>query len=118
MYGSRIFTAVSSRIAPKTRKTTEKREIRTAPTAMKMVLGLVLLGIGFLFLVFAGRYVDRGMQVSAIWLTLAYLFHTLGEICLSPVGLSYVTKVAPYKFAFTKTPATTSTTASKPSKTN
>jgi proton-dependent oligopeptide transporter, POT family len=68
-------------------------------TAMKMVLGLVLLGIGFLFLVFAGRYVDQGMQVSAIWLTLAYLFHTLGEICLSPVGLSYVTKVAPYKFA-------------------
>ena len=68
-------------------------------TALKMVLGLVLLGTGFLFLVFAGRYVDRGMQVSAMWLTLAYLFHTLGELCLSPVGLSYVTKVAPYKFA-------------------
>ncbi len=68
-------------------------------TALKMVLGLALLGIGFVFLVFAGRYVDQGMQVSAMWLTMAYLFHTLGEICLSPVGLSYVTKVAPYKFA-------------------
>ncbi|HUR92142.1 MAG TPA: peptide MFS transporter [Gemmatimonadaceae bacterium] len=68
-------------------------------TALKMVLGLVLLGVGFLFLVVAGRSVDRGMQVSAMWLTMAYLFHTLGELCLSPVGLSYVTKVAPYKFA-------------------
>lgn len=68
-------------------------------TALKMVLGLVLLGIGFVFLVFAGRYVDQGMQVSAMWLMMAYLFHTLGELCLSPVGLSYVTKVAPYKFA-------------------
>lgn len=76
-----------------------ERRGKEPSTAMKMVLGLVLLGIGFLFLAFAGRYVDRGMQVSALWLTLAYLFHTLGEICLSPVGLSYVTKVAPYKFA-------------------
>jgi len=76
-----------------------ERRGKEPSTAVKMVLGLVLLGIGFLFLVFAGRYVDRGMQVSALWLTLAYLFHTLGEICLSPVGLSYVTKVAPYKFA-------------------
>ncbi|MCR4341346.1 MAG: peptide MFS transporter [Gemmatimonadaceae bacterium] len=68
-------------------------------TPLKMVLGLVLLGTGFLFLVVAGRSVDQGFQVSAMWLTMAYLFHTLGELCLSPVGLSYVTKVAPYKFA-------------------
>ena len=68
-------------------------------TAMKMVLGLTLLGVGFLFMVLGGRRADTGMLVSPLWLTAAYAFHTFGELCLSPVGLSYVTKVAPVKFA-------------------
>ena len=46
-----------------------------------------------------GARADAGVLVSPIWLTLAYLFHTSGELCLSPVGLSYVTKVAPARFA-------------------
>ncbi len=68
-------------------------------TPLKMVLGLLLLGAGFLFLVAGGRRADAGVLVSPLWLTGAYLFHTLGELCLSPVGLSYVTKLAPARFA-------------------
>jgi POT family proton-dependent oligopeptide transporter len=68
-------------------------------TAMKMVLGLFLLGVGFLFMMAGGRRADSGVLVSPVWLMLAYLFHTWGELCLSPVGLSYVTKLAPARFA-------------------
>lgn len=68
-------------------------------TAMKMVLGIFLLGVGFLFMLAGGARADAGGLVSPVWLTLAYLFHTFGELCLSPVGLSYVTKLAPARFA-------------------
>ncbi|HTN51566.1 MAG TPA: peptide MFS transporter [Anaeromyxobacter sp.] len=68
-------------------------------TPLKMVLGLFLLGLGFLFLVAGGRRADTGVLVSPLWLTLAYLFHTMGELCLSPVGLSYVSRIAPVRFA-------------------
>jgi POT family proton-dependent oligopeptide transporter len=68
-------------------------------TPFKMVIGLVLLGTGFLFMVGAGHFADTGIKVSAIWLTMAYAFHTWGELSLSPVGLSYVTKIAPVRFA-------------------
>jgi proton-dependent oligopeptide transporter, POT family len=67
-------------------------------TPLKMALGLFLLGVGFLFLVAGGRRADAGVLVSPLWLVLAYLFHTFGELCLSPVGLSYVTKLAPVRF--------------------
>jgi POT family proton-dependent oligopeptide transporter len=68
-------------------------------TALKMVLGLALLATGFLFMVIGGSRADTGVLVSPFWLVAAYTFHTWGELCLSPVGLSYVTKVAPVKFA-------------------
>jgi len=68
-------------------------------TALKMVLGLALLATGFLFMVIGGSRADTGVLVSPFWLVAAYSFHTWGELCLSPVGLSYVTKVAPVKFA-------------------
>jgi len=68
-------------------------------TALKMVLGLFLLGVGFLFMLAGGARADTGVLVSPVWLALAYLFHTLGELCLSPVGLSYMTKLAPARFA-------------------
>jgi POT family proton-dependent oligopeptide transporter len=64
-----------------------------------MVLGIALLGVGFLFLVAGGKRADAGVLVSPAWLALAYLFHTLGELCLSPVGLSYVSRIAPARFA-------------------
>jgi POT family proton-dependent oligopeptide transporter len=74
------------------------RSGREPSTALKMVLGLVLVGAGFLFLVVAGRSADRGVLVSPFWLVGAYFLHSVGELCLSPVGLSYVTKVAPTRF--------------------
>ncbi len=66
----------------------------------KFALGLVLLGIGFGVLAYGGKEITQGAQtasVSMIWLILAYLLHTLGELCLSPVGLSYISKLAPGK---------------------
>ena len=68
-------------------------------TAFKMVIGLALLGTGFLFMAAGGRRADSGILVSPMWLVVAYAFHTWGELCLSPVGLSYFTKVAPLRFA-------------------
>ena len=75
------------------------RRGREPSTALKMVAGLGLLGFGFLFLVAGGARADAGVRVSPAWLLAAYAFHTFGELCLSPVGLSYVTKVAPARFA-------------------
>jgi proton-dependent oligopeptide transporter, POT family len=72
---------------------------REPATAMKMVLGLALLGIGFIFMVLGGSRADTGIKVSPLWLVAAYAFHTFGELCISPVGLSYVTKVAPMRYA-------------------
>jgi POT family proton-dependent oligopeptide transporter len=75
------------------------RRGREPSTALKMVAGLALLGVGFMFLVAGGARADAGVKVSPLWLVLAYGFHTLGELCLSPVGLSYVSKIAPARFA-------------------
>ena len=75
------------------------RKRREPSTALKMVLGLALLATGFVFLVIGGSRADKGVLVSPFWLVAAYTFHTWGELCLSPVGLSYVTKVAPARFA-------------------
>jgi POT family proton-dependent oligopeptide transporter len=66
-------------------------------TTRKMALGLVIMGLGFVFMVAAGAEVRRGALASPMWLVLAYLFHATGELCCSPVGLSLVTKVAPVK---------------------
>ena len=63
--------------------------------AMKYGLGLILLAFGFGLLAFGSYGIVEGAKVSMIWLILAYLFHTLGELCLSPVGLSYVSKLVP-----------------------
>ncbi len=64
----------------------------------KYGIGLILLGIGFGALAFGSTGIEAGAKtasVSLIWLVLAYLFHTLGELCLSPVALSYVSKLVP-----------------------
>jgi len=66
--------------------------------ASKYGLGLILLGIGFGALAFGSMSIPSGAEaatVSIIWLILAYLFHTLGELCLSPVALSYISKLVP-----------------------
>lgn len=63
--------------------------------AVKYGLGLIIMAVGFGLLAFGAYGITDGVKVSMIWLILAYLFHTLGELCLSPVGLSYVSKLVP-----------------------
>ncbi len=63
--------------------------------ATKYALGLIIMAIGFGLLAFGAWGITDGVKVSMVWLILAYLFHTLGELCLSPVGLSYVSKLVP-----------------------
>lgn len=65
------------------------------PAAVKYGLGLIVMAIGFGLLAFGAQGIQEGVKVSMVWLVLAYLFHTLGELCLSPVGLSYVSKLVP-----------------------
>jgi len=66
--------------------------------SVKFALGFFQLALGFLVMYFASKYVVQGQQVLPTWLMLTYLFHTTGELCLSPIGLSAVTKLAPKKF--------------------
>lgn len=64
----------------------------------KFGIGLILLGLGMGFLAFGGRDIAPGAttaSVSMFWLVFVYLFHTMGELCISPVGLSYVSKLVP-----------------------
>lgn len=68
--------------------------------SVKFAMGLILLGLGFGILAFGASAIPQGaeagaVRVSLVWLVLAYLLHTLGELVLSPVGLSYVSKLAP-----------------------
>tara|TARA_B100001250_G_scaffold307474_1_gene269294 strand:- start:429 stop:1808 length:1380 start_codon:yes stop_codon:yes gene_type:complete len=70
----------------------------------KMAVGLIIMAFGFFFMTKASTEVvmdgDEVVQKSAmIWLVLAYLFHTIGELCASPVALSFITKLAPVKYA-------------------
>ena len=64
----------------------------------KFALGLVLMGLGFVVMYFAAQYVVKGQQVLPTWLILTYMLHTWGELCLSPVGLSSMSKLAPQRF--------------------
>jgi POT family proton-dependent oligopeptide transporter len=69
---------------------------RQPSSPAKFAAGLLLVGLGFLILVPAAAAAQsRGIRVSPLWLTALYLVHTFGELCLSPVGLSLVTKLAP-----------------------
>ena len=61
---------------------------------VKFALGIIQAGLGFGVLVFGAQFPDEAGKISLWWLVLAYLIHTTGELCLSPVGLSAVTKLA------------------------
>ena len=65
----------------------------------KQSIGLFLLAMGYLVIAFGVRGVDSHVKVSMLWLTSLYLLHTMGELCLSPIGLSMVNKLAPVRFA-------------------
>jgi POT family proton-dependent oligopeptide transporter len=64
----------------------------------KFALGVILMGSGFLVMAAAASIVASGAKVLPYWLIVTYLLHTFGELCLSPVGLSYFTKLAPKRF--------------------
>ncbi|MEI5985012.1 MULTISPECIES: peptide MFS transporter [Sphingobacterium] len=69
---------------------------------VKFAFGLILVAVGFVALAYGSMSIPQGAKtasVSMIWLILAYFFHTTGELCVSPVGLSYVSKLSPKKFA-------------------
>jgi POT family proton-dependent oligopeptide transporter len=69
----------------------------SSPT--KMAAGLLLLALGYLWIAFGVKDVSATVKVSMIWLAGMYFLHTCGELCLSPIGLSLVNKLAPFKFA-------------------
>jgi POT family proton-dependent oligopeptide transporter len=72
---------------------------REPSSPAKFAWGLCFAGLGFAILVPASSMAIKGALVSSWWLVLTYLFHTLGELCLSPVGLSAMTKLAPARVA-------------------
>jgi proton-dependent oligopeptide transporter, POT family len=81
---------------------------RNLSIPIKMSLGMILLGIGFLFMLMATYEVQTSgegdsmviaQKAGLIWLIMTYFFHTIGELCLSPVGLSMITKLAPVRLA-------------------
>jgi len=72
---------------------------REPTSPFKMAIGLALLALGYLWIAFGVKNVQPGIKVSMIWLTGMYALHTWGELSLSPIGLSLVNKLAPFKFA-------------------
>ncbi len=68
---------------------------RDPSSPAKFSLGLFFLGAGFAVMILAATAASNGQKVSPLWLVLTYLLHTVGELCLSPVGLSAMTKLAP-----------------------
>ncbi|MCO6148125.1 peptide MFS transporter [Flavobacterium sp. NRK1] len=64
----------------------------------KFGIGMILLGLGMGFIAYGGRNIAPGVESASVgifWLVFVYLFHTMGELCISPVGLSYVSKLVP-----------------------
>ena len=68
-------------------------------TPAKMGFGMIILGAGFVILAIAQGRADSVGKVGPQWLICVYLLHTIGELCLSPIGLSLVTKLAPVRLA-------------------
>ncbi|MGL4293771.1 MAG: peptide MFS transporter [Bacteroidales bacterium] len=66
---------------------------------VKQSIGLFLLSLGYLVIAFGVKGIEPGVKVSILWLTGLYFIHTMGELCLSPIGLSMVNKLAPVRFA-------------------
>lgn len=65
----------------------------------KQSIGLLLLSLGYLYIAFGVKDIEQGVKVSMAWLTGLYLIHTMGELCLAPIGLSLVYKLSPARFS-------------------
>lgn len=77
-----------------------KLKNKEASSIFKMATGVIIMGLGFIFMAFAAsEYVPFDSKGAMYWLLLAYLLHTIGELCSSPVALSFITKLAPVKYA-------------------
>ncbi|TMB60035.1 MAG: peptide MFS transporter, partial [Deltaproteobacteria bacterium] len=75
------------------------RRGRDPGQAVKIALGLGLLSLGYVFMVWAGRVAaDPAVKASMAFVLATYFWHTVGELCLSPTGLSYVTRAAPERY--------------------
>ncbi|MEM9548599.1 MAG: peptide MFS transporter [Bacteroidota bacterium] len=71
---------------------------KVSTSLFKMIIGLIIMGTGFFFMSAASAQHESSGSSAMYWLVLAYLFHTVGELCISPVALSYITKLAPLKY--------------------
>lgn len=78
-----------------------KNRGKESSSLFKMAIGTIIMGAGFIFMVFAAQEAssEHFGKAALIWIFLAYLFHTIGELCTSPVALSFITKLAPVKYA-------------------
>ncbi|MGH7509113.1 MAG: peptide MFS transporter [Gemmatimonadales bacterium] len=72
---------------------------RNPSELVKFTAGLALVGLGFAVLILAAKAAEGGVRVSPLWLVATYLLHTAGELCLSPVGMSAVSRLAPARIA-------------------
>ncbi|WNJ21166.1 peptide MFS transporter [Pontibacter sp. G13] len=74
---------------------------KEASSLFKMALGTIIMGLGFVFMMFASKEASAEAygKAAMYWIFLAYFFHTIGELCASPVSLSFITKLAPVKYA-------------------
>ena len=76
----------------------KKLQGKLSTSLYKMILGLIIMGTGFFFMSAAASQFEANGSSAMYWLVLAYLLHTVGELCISPVALSYITKLAPLKY--------------------
>lgn len=71
---------------------------RQPSSPMKFAIGLILVGVGFWMLSVAAGVASTGVKVTPLWLVTVYMIHTFGELCISPVGLSSISKLAPARY--------------------
>ncbi|MBS3738050.1 MAG: peptide MFS transporter [Psychroflexus sp.] len=75
-----------------------KNKGKEASSIFKMAVGVIIMGLGFVFMVFATQQYAANGSAALYWLIFAYLLHTIGELSASPVALSFITKLAPVKY--------------------
>ncbi|MEW6989462.1 peptide MFS transporter [Colwelliaceae bacterium 6441] len=71
----------------------------TPAYGIKCAVGLIIMASGFIVMFFAAQYAAQGLKVAPMWLITTYFLHTVGELCLSPIALSAVSKLSPKRFA-------------------
>ncbi len=76
-----------------------RKKGKEASSIFKIAVGLIIMALGFGFMAAASSQYEANGSSAMYWLILAYLFHTIGELCASPVSLSFITKLAPLKYA-------------------